>query len=93
MTRNSFFDFDLAAPMARSRPAGAVMQAIAFDGPPTALTREWLALSQRRMRRNSAWSHSRNHGGDGPSIHRLVWPLIGHLISSFLVFVTLFVLT
>ena len=69
------------------------MHAITFDRVPTVLAREWLTRSHRRMRRNSAWGSSRNHGGDGPSIHRLVWPLIGHLISSFLVFVTLLVLT
>jgi hypothetical protein len=66
---------------------------ITFDLPPIVLGREWLSRSHRWTARNSAWGASCNRGGHGPSFRRWVWPLIGHLIGSFLVFVTLLVLT
>ncbi len=64
------------------------MQDIAFDMTTTVLVRERLGWTSR----NSAWGSTRARGHD-PSFHRSVWPLIGHLIGSFLVFVTLLVLS
>ena len=66
---------------------------ITLDPAPTVLGREWLRRSRRWMGRNSAWGSSRNRGGHDPSFSRSALLLIGHLIASFLVFVTLLAVT
>ena len=69
------------------------MRDITFDTTPSLLLLEWPSRSNRRSGRNSAWRSFRAHGRADPPFPDSLGALIGHLISSFLVFAVLLVLT
>lgn len=64
-----------------------------FDMTPTLLLLEWPGRRNRRSGRNSARHSVQARGGDDPPFPDSLGALIGHLISSFLVFALLLVLT
>jgi hypothetical protein len=72
---------------------GEGLQDITFDMTPTLLLLDWPGRTNRRNGRNSAWRSIRAGGGDDPLFPLSMGTLIGHLISSFLMFVAILVLT
>jgi hypothetical protein len=69
------------------------VQDTVFNMTPTLLLLEWLGHGRRRNGRNSAWRFVQTRGGNTPPFRRSVGSLMGDLISSFVMFITLLALT
>jgi hypothetical protein len=69
------------------------MQYTLSETTPALLLLEWLGRGNRRRSRNSAWRFVQARGSSDPPFRRSVGTLMGDLISSFVMFVTLLVLT